>query len=126
MHTKRTLASLTTAMFIVLLALATIGPVNPSALAGISSNPAHGGAGTRTSAPSALAAGLVISGPVTLEYSASTSDSDSCTGQCTERLACKASYTSYSRTADGTLASTVNFTVDNGTTRKGTGRLNEP
>jgi hypothetical protein len=71
-----------------------------------------------------LAAALTVSGPVTLQYSASTSENDSCTGRCNESFG-PADYSSYSRTAAGTLQGTASFTVSNGTTTPGTGPLNE-
>jgi hypothetical protein len=68
----------------------------------------------------------VIAGKVTLTYTASTSDTDSCTGPCFESLALDADYSSYSRSATGTQAGTVIFTVADGHTQQATGQLSEP
>ena len=77
-----------------------------------------------TPPPAVSAAGLAISGPVTLEYSASTSETDSCTGRCAEGLG-SADWSSYSRTASGKLSAHVNFAVNKGVTQAGTGQLSE-
>ena len=60
-------------------------------LAGFASSPVTANAAARHTRgairASAAVAKLVIAGPVTLAYTASTSDTDSCTGPCDESLA---------------------------------------
>lgn len=76
---------------------------------------------------SALAAALSVSGPVTLGYSATTSETDSCTGFCLGTEMATGDYSSYNETATGSLQSKVNFIVNSdGTTTPGSAPLNEP
>ena len=116
MHSKGNLASLATVAFVIPLVLTAIGPVGASAVASVTP-------GTARAAPSA---GLTVSGPVTLQYSATTSENDSCTGRCDEGGIGLGDYSSYSRGASGTLQSTTSFTVNNGTTMPGACQLSEP
>lgn len=125
MHTHRTLTSLAAALFAIPSTLATIVTVSAPAHAGIAPRLAHAAAVTKASSRSGLAAGLAISGPVTLQYTAVTSETDSCIGNCIEGGFSGADFSAYSRTASGTLQSTVTFTVSNGVTTPKKAVLNE-
>lgn len=97
------------------------------ALAATAPWPATASALARTTPAAVTAASkLVIAGPVTLKYTATTSDSDSCTGPCDETLALTADYSRYSRSATGTQAAVVTFTVEGGKAKPGHGVLGEP
>jgi hypothetical protein len=92
------------------------GPVAANSFLSVASRPMQ----------AAPAKKIVIAGPVTLKYTASTSDTDSCTGPCAESLALAADYSAYSRTATGTQTATVTFNVTDGKTQQVTGVLSEP
>lgn len=126
MYSKGPVASLTAAVIAIPLAVAIFGPATAHALAGAVPGKAQVSARARISPRAALAAGLTISGPVTLQYAATTSENDSCTGTCSEGGIGQGGYTSYNRAASGTLQSTVNFSVENGTTKPAAGQLSEP
>ena len=106
------------------LAVAELG--SASTVAAASPGSARAVAGLKGWPESTLAAALSVSGPVTLGYSATTSETDSCTGDCAASLAI-GNYSSYNETATGSLRSKVNFIVNSdGTTTPGSARLNEP
>src|SRR6185312_11459369 len=108
-------------------ALALTGLVYPPAVAAASSGSARVVAGPKGSPGSTLAAALSVSGPLTLGYSATTSETDSCAGFCLGTEMATGNYSSYNETATGSLQSKVNFTVNSdGTTTPGTAALSEP
>ncbi len=110
----------------VAVAVAVTGLVSTRAAAGLSPGAAGLSPGAAGLSPGAagLSPGLAISGPVTLEYTATTSDTDSCTGRCDESLGL-ADWSPYTRKATGKLTGQATFTVSNGTTKEGSGPLTE-
>jgi hypothetical protein len=125
MRIIRALVSLPVASLAILSAFAAIPPAPAPALASGARAAVLAAAGAKTSPRAALAAGLTLSGPVTLQYTASTSDTDSCAGKCNESFGL-GDYSSYSETASGTQKATVHFAAKGGATTPGTGQLSEP
>jgi hypothetical protein len=118
-----------TAVLAVMTSAVTLGTASVTAVAGAAgsgagSPPGAAAPAAGARAASALPAALTVAGPVTLEFSATTSDTQGCTGPCVEGMAV-ADFSSYSETASGKLSGTVNFAVDNGAVPANSGVVTE-
>jgi hypothetical protein len=121
MHARNAAIALGAAVLLVPLSAAVSTSANARASAGLSASGAAAprpriapGATRMNSARSALAS-LELSGPVTLTYSATTSDNDSCTGECTEwGYGSAVDFASYSESASATVTSTITLNGSNG------------
>jgi hypothetical protein len=111
MSANRVLATLSLAFLAVPLFLAPVGPAAASAAGRVA-------VGLRADAAQQAP-------DLELIYTARTSDTDSCTGECDEGGLGLADWSSYTRKATGKLSSQVKFSVFNGDTTPGTGVLTE-